>query len=365
LRRHALGAAVAVSLCLVSTAVAGATIPTGNLLRNPGAEDGPAAHRDSEFFTPPGWVLEPAYPPPFQSQLTTIYYGATGGFPTIEQGIALGGGHAFFAGGPPQPPGTPDEHGAAMDQEIPLPPEAFADIDAGSVQATGGGCLGGYADQDDNVRLAGVFRDSGGFALDTVIDLLGPDANGRGGQTKLLPVSGTVMVPAGTRFLWVRVFFNRAGIERGYVDAYADNLLMALSRAGSTPPQPTCSVARAPSPGPAPGPGPGPKVPQLRIARGSSKATLRSGRVGVSLKCTSPRRVPCKGSVRLSVPSLTLGSKRFTIAAGKTTTVKVPLGRRWRARLKHMSTKRLRQLEVTARVRVGSASTKFALRLRR
>jgi hypothetical protein len=98
---------------------------------------------------------------------------------------------------------------------------------------------------------------------------------------------------------------------------------------------------------------------------------MRSGRVGVRLTCTS-HDAPCSGSLRLKVPSLsastsnvTLGSKPFTIAAGKTAPVKVSLRRRAKARMSRMSSRQLRRLRVTATVTIGAASGKFALRLRR
>src|SRR3712207_7297250 len=39
-------------------APAGAVIPQGNLLANPGFEDGAAASNETESYPPPGWILD-------------------------------------------------------------------------------------------------------------------------------------------------------------------------------------------------------------------------------------------------------------------------------------------------------------------
>jgi hypothetical protein len=357
-----LSAALVLTVWLLCASAAGAAIPSGNLLTNPGAEDGPAAHDSSQVFVPPGWTFSQ---PEFR--MTAVYYGSLG-FPTAEQGVALGGGHAFFAGGPPQPEGQPDQRSAIAVQEIPLPPDAFADVDAGAVQATGGGCFGGYADQEDTVVFGADFLNSGGQALTgTNIAAYGPDAKARGKQTKLLPVSATRPVPAGARFVRVVLQLIRVG-DRAYNDAYADNILMQLTPAGSTPPEPTCSAAASTPPPPGPPPGNQPLTPNA-ISRGSSKARYRSGRIAVTLACAG-QGAACSGTLRLTVPSLsahsssvTLGSRSFSIAAGKSATVAVRVGRRAKARLNRLSARQVRRLKVRASVKMGTASAKFTLRL--
>ena len=75
-------------------APAAAVIPQGNLLANPGAEDGAAADNEADRFAPPGWSpLAPLLLP------TAVRYGAPA-FPTSAAAAALGGGRSFFAGGP-------------------------------------------------------------------------------------------------------------------------------------------------------------------------------------------------------------------------------------------------------------------------
>jgi hypothetical protein len=356
----------AAALSLLPAATAGATIPTGNLVKNPGAEDGQAAANDSDYFFPPGWKPELT-----QSRITAVQYGTGTDFLTTDQGIAYAGGGRFFAGGPPRRLDETQQSDEPMYQDVAIPGDALVDVDAGVVEATGGGCFGGFA--DDVIDFTAQFLDEGGRAMPGVMFLEGP-TNSK--PAALQPTWQTMTVPAGARAIHVRLQFFQIG-PRGYNRAYADNVLMALSRAGSAPPQPTCSVQTPPA-GPtgptgpaAPGPAPqGPPLTPFLISRGSSKATLRSGRVGVSLACTASGRA-CRGSLRLSVPSLsagassvTLGSRSFTIAAGKRAVVSVRLGRRAKARLSRLPARKVARLKVTARVTMGSTSTKFALRLR-
>jgi hypothetical protein len=371
---------LALALALVFAGAARATIPPGNLLANPGAEDGTATPDGYDIYRPPGWEMSQ------KATITSVAYGAPGFF-TAEQGAAFGGGRSFFAGGPPNN-GNSSEF--VMFQEITLPAEVRGDVAAGTVQATVGGCLGGYANQNDLVEVSAAYSGTGlGEEFLFSPNFKGPDAAARNNQTDLLPRAITAQLPKTAET--IRVRFDFQAKSGSYNDAYADNLMLVLSTAGTPPPAPSCGTslppggggpAPVPAPGPAPAPGPGPlifapgpvapgpAVTPFLVSEGSSKATLRSGRVGVSLKC-SAHDTPCRGSVRLSVPdlpaasSVTLGSKAFTIAAGKTATVNVALGRRARARVNRLSAKQLRRLKVSARVTLGKATGKFTLRLRR
>jgi hypothetical protein len=384
LKRHCLSAALATSLSLVFAGTAGATIPPGNLLANPGAEDGTASSDGYDVYRPPGWSMSS------RATITSIAYGAPG-FLTADQGIAFGGGRSFFAGGPPN---NGNSSAYVMVQDVTLPAEVRGDVAAGAVQATVGGCLGGWANQNDFVEISAIVSGAGAGEQFLFPNLKGPDANARNNQTDLLPRSVTARLPATTDKVSVR--FDFEATSGSYNDGYADNLMLILSPAGTTPPAPNCAAPMppgggGPAPAPAPGSGsgsgsgpgtgtgtgsggpagPGPTFTPFVVSQGSSKATMRSGRVGVSLECTA-HDTPCKGTVRLTVPSLsatasstTLGSKAFSIAAGKTATVKVSLGRRAKARLNRLSSRQLRRLKVSAKVTIGTASSRFALHLRR
>jgi hypothetical protein len=360
--RPSLLAAVVAALSLLFAGIAQASYPTGNLLQNAGAEDGSATADGNSVFTPPQWFTLD------DSRVTAVLYGAPG-FLTAQQGAAYGGGHSFFAGGPPEPGSTmSDSH---VFQGVDFPNDVVAEFAGGRVQATLGGCLGGYADQDDFAQLEVTFLSP----APTVTVLMGPKANERGARTELLPRSVTGIVPEGTTQAQVRLEFVRlSGVNTSY-DGYADNVSLILSPAGSLPAAPNCTTS---TPGGGTGPtgpgapaGGGPTTTPFVVARGSSNATLRSGRIGVVLACTAVN-APCSGGLRLSVPSLsagassvTLGSTAFTIPAGRITTVKVSLRRRAKVRVKRMSARRLGRLKVTANVTMGAASTKFSLRLRR
>ena len=63
----------------------------------------------------------------------------------------------------------------------------------------------------------------------------------------------------------------------------------------------------------------------------------RDGRVRVRLGCPRAHRSRCKGTLRLKVRRSVLGQTRFSIAAGKSQTVRVRLGRTSRARVRRAS----------------------------
>jgi hypothetical protein len=349
-----------------------ATIRTENLVKNPGAEEGSAASDAAQIYSPPQWTM-------FRGpRFTAIHYGAPG-FPTAQQGAALSGGRNFFAGGPPVDPdaGT-DDNSASFSrtdwlQSVPLPAETQEDVDAGRVQLTVAGCLGGYADQNDAANFTVEMMNSGGGTL-ALVSIQSPTAAERKNQTGLVAQDFTAMVQPGIRSFNFVLGMSRTSGADTYNDGYADNLLVALSAAGGPTPKPVCSVPGAPPAGGGGGGNPGgggggsPVTPFL-VAKGSSRATLKSGRVAVLLKCLSHEN--CSGRLALTVPRLphaskvTLGSQRFTIAAGKTGSVKVRLGRRAKSRLSALSARQLRKLKVTATVTLGKATDKFPLRLRR
>src|SRR4051812_49183429 len=84
--------AVACSTMVGFAVPAGAAIPAGNLVINPGAEDGAAATDDVHVFAPDfPWSTTPGF--------TQVAYG-TAGFPSVQVAESIGGGKALFAGGP-------------------------------------------------------------------------------------------------------------------------------------------------------------------------------------------------------------------------------------------------------------------------
>jgi hypothetical protein len=353
--------ALVVGLLLAVAVPARGTLPSGNLLKNPGAEDGPGSS-DTTGVDVPSWRSTGA---------TAVRYGAAGGFPPADLGAALGGGKNFFAGGPENPTQI-NRDSSVLQQQFVIPASADGDVDSGAAIATIGGCLGGYGGQDDSARVSAEF-----FVVnqDLGSDLTaqGPNDAARGGQTALLPRASSGKVPVATREIEVFVVFDRHSGAGTYNDGYADNLFLTLTPAGTPTPAATCPQPTAPVTPPGGGGSPGgggtPASPSL-VVGGSSSARLSASRsrIAVSLACPAGGG-PCAGTVSLTVPSLPhatsvkLGSASFSIAAGATSSVQVRLGHSAKRRLAHLSAKRLRRLRLTARVTGAGGSRSFRLRL--
>jgi CxxC motif-containing protein len=113
--------------------------------------------------------------------------------------------------------------------------------------------------------------------------------------------------------------------------------------------------------------------PAVGITRVGKSLTLKGRSALVKLHCTL--QTSCKGSLSLTTTGLPkvhkasaakakatkLGKAKFTIAAGKTKTVKVKLGRSIRKRLGKLSARRLKKLKIGAAAKVGTQTTKFTL----
>jgi hypothetical protein len=207
-------APLAVAALLVPAASAGAAVPPGNLLADPGAEAGPGAADSSTVDPPPGWTAV--------GSVTAVQYGAPD-FPTAADGAALGGGANFFAGGPDNP-------ASAATQTVDVS-AAAAEIDAGGVSATVAGDFGGYAGQNDSATLTATYLGATGAALGSLASPAVTPAD-RKGATALLPRTASGAVPAGTRSIGVRLDLVRQ--DGAYNDGYADNLSLTLG----TQPQP-------------------------------------------------------------------------------------------------------------------------------
>ena len=245
--RVAIAAAVLVT---ASAASAGAAVPEGNLLQNPGAEDGLGA--------PPGWTATGSF--------TALAYGEPGTLGTDRR--PSDGGANFFAGGY----GDEIERGS---QTIDLS-SAAEEIDSCHVTANAAGLFGGLESQADTAGADLSFLGADGGVID-VFQLGYPTVADRGGVSALLPFTKTGRVPVGTRSIRYTVTAQRA--EGGYNDGYADNLSLTLAE--SDPPG---------SSGPAPVPASGQSI-VVEVVRGT--ATLRY-RIRIHLppgSCISPEEV--------------------------------------------------------------------------
>src|SRR4051794_33563654 len=111
--------AVALFAALAGLTMAGqahAAIPGGNLLVNGDGEAGTAANTETTYLCPQSWTCG--------NHGTLVRYGTTT-FPSIAESARIGGGRAFFAGGP-----TSDGGDSGIDQLVNLS-AAAAEIDAG------------------------------------------------------------------------------------------------------------------------------------------------------------------------------------------------------------------------------------------
>jgi hypothetical protein len=222
---------------LIALAVAGlaapaaAAIPAGNLVVNPGAEDGGAATDDAQVFAPD-------FPWSTSAGFTQVTYG-TAGFPSMQVAASIGGGNAFFAGGPANA-------GSTAEQSVNVT-GAAAEIDSAAVTAVLSAHLGGVATQDDAATIDATFIAADNATLGTLT--VGPvlDAE-RAGATTLVARSASAAVPPGTRTIRVRITATRAG--GSYNDGYADNVSLSLNSDPDTVPDspPVARFTAAPNP---------------------------------------------------------------------------------------------------------------------
>ncbi|MCP3920415.1 MAG: sulfatase-like hydrolase/transferase [bacterium] len=158
--------------------------------------------------------------------LTAIEWDAGGGFPEASDPGPPARGASFFSGGA----GTQDD---VAHQAVDV--EGLAHwIDLGVVQYQLEGWLGGYADQEDRMRLTLAFRDTVGGALGT--DGIGPVTladriaaiGGSGTQlTGLLQRATSGVLPPGTRRLELELLAEH--FAGGGTDGYGDGFSLVMS----------------------------------------------------------------------------------------------------------------------------------------
>ena len=289
--------------------------PGGDVLVNPGAEDGlPGA-------VPPGW----------SGTFVAERYGDPS-LPGLGAAAALDGGRAFFsAAAAPQ---------ADLLQRIDLSAAARA-IDSGGAGASLRGLLGGYGADADAITVTAAFRDPEGAVLGRL--QLGPVAPAeRGNATNLLLRTAAGAIPPRTRAIDVTLHGERrAG---AYTDAYADRLALVLSVPG---------VPVDPPVGPD-----DPIVPDLRPFAGVSVITARPDvsrrwRSSVTVACPSATVGRCSGRIALvaKLPGARTRTRvahfaYFSLAPGATEPVALRLLRAPRKLLARRKTLRARLLTI-------------------
>jgi hypothetical protein len=189
-------------------------VPQGNLLHNPGAEDGQASQSGETTVTIPGWQTTGAF--------TVAPYGGGGApdfftFPPPSESQRINGGKNFFAGG--FQTGT-----SSATQTVDVSPGAPL-IDVGRAGATLSGWLGGFLSQPDPGTVEASFLGASGAPLGSVeIGPVTPDERNR--DLKFVQKTASAPVPAGTRS--IRVVVTAVQAEGTYADAYFDNLDLQL-----------------------------------------------------------------------------------------------------------------------------------------
>jgi hypothetical protein len=273
----------------------------GNLLANPGAEDGTAATDDRASPAPPHWTRTGAF--------TSVRYGTVAGvfaFPSLDAAAALGAGRSFFAAGP--------SGAASLRQAVDVSRWA-PEIDARSGAVVRlSALLGGFRASDDHATVAAYFRGPfgarlGAIALDTV------SAAARGHATMLSARLRRAHVPRLTRTIVVAV---RAGKPGGsYNDAYVDDVALVpriRTLRGLTPPRRRAKRAFAGAVG---------LSPRVVVDR-RRRARVRVG-------CPSSTFGLCSGVVTLARGhAVVLGTRRFALRPGQVRRLRISLSRRER-----------------------------------
>ena len=279
----------------------------GNLLANPGAEQGTPAEDDTSSPAPPRWRRTGGF--------TSVRYGTVVGlvaFPTLDAASLLAAGHAFFAGGP---------SGAATATQVVDVSGWAPEIDGrAGVTMRLSALLGGYRLSDDRAVVSAHYRGPsgsrlGGFSLDAVT------AAERGNATMLMTRLASAPVPRLTRSVAVTV---RSGAPGGsYNDAYADDIALVPH----VPP-----LAGVP-----------PRRVRARRSFGgvaviSRRVRVARGRARVRIACPTATFRRCAGVVTLARRRFViLGSRAVTLRPGESQRVRIPLSRRERRSLRRPS----------------------------
>ena len=211
--------AMVVGALLLATPLAArpTTIPTGNLVVNPGAEDSPGTDI-AAVVKPVGWTTT--------GNLSTWTYAAReGDRPTQAFSATIGGGKSFFAGGPGDNSGKQSTHTAAQTIDV---SGAATEIDAGKVGTTLTAFIGAYTVDNDLATVTARFLDAAGAELASV--RVGPvSIDDRKHLTVLLKRTAQANLPPNTRSIAVVIAVTANG--NGAHRAYIDNISLTLGKA--------------------------------------------------------------------------------------------------------------------------------------
>jgi hypothetical protein len=276
----------------------------GNLLANPGAEEGTAATDDRASPAPPHWARTGAF--------TSVRYGTVAGvfaFPSLGAAGVLRAGRAFFAGGPGA--------AASLRQEVDVSRWA-PEIDARSGAVVRlSALLGGFRASDDHATVAAYFRGPFGRRLGAIV--LGTvSAAQRGHATMLSARLRRAHVPRLTRAIVVAVRAGRPG--GSYNDAYVDDVALV----------PRIPILRGLAP-----PRRHARRPFAGVLGLSPRVVVdRRRRARVRVGCPSAAFGLCSGVVTLARGhTVILGARRFALRPGQIRRLRISLSRRERRSL--------------------------------
>jgi hypothetical protein len=256
----------------------------GNLMRNPGAEQGAAASDDRAAPAPPHWERTGAF--------TSVRYGTVAGvfaFPSLPAARVLRGGDAFFAGGPGR--------AASLRQVVDVARWA-PEIDARTGRVRLSALLGGFRASEDHATMAAAFLGPfggrrGTMTLDTVT------AAERGHATMLAARRARRRIPRLTRA--IAVIVRAADPGGSYNDAYVDGIALVPRLT------PLRGLAR----------------PRRHAQHGFGGAAVISPRVPVDRRRRARVRVACPSStVGACAGRITLARARTTILAARRMTLR-------------------------------------------
>lgn len=201
---------IAISLASASFGSLATPLNT-NIIVNGDAEASVGAANFGTTAAPVGWTVA--------SNFTAVQY-AAGSF---SASAASGGGLNYFAGGP-------SNANSSASQTIDIS-DLAATIDGGDLNYSFAGFVGGFSTQADNMVVVIQFLNA--LSSDNGTSSLGGNLP-RGGETKLVPISASDLVPIGTRSVQIRMDATRS--SGAYNDGYADNLSLVLSGDIAPPP---------------------------------------------------------------------------------------------------------------------------------
>jgi hypothetical protein len=195
-------------------------IPSGNLVKNPGAEANAGGDHYVRNVAPNGWAMGEGEVRPIQ----IVRYAEHPHLPNRAVSAAIGGGRNFFGGGYPSTVSSAFQ----MIDVVGAAPE----IDGGGLRACVSAYLGGTRAYEARARVTVEFLDEGEARLGQL--QVGPVTQGhRKNTTTLLRRAAQSALPRATRQLRVTITSESGGRTSNY--SSVDNVSVSLTRGACEP----------------------------------------------------------------------------------------------------------------------------------